>query len=122
MLPRHPRKILFSSFMIEKNDQILAEMRLLAESRRPARLDYKAAAELLGFAEHDVPVLVQHGLLKPLGSPGQNSHKFFATIQLLRLGVDPAWLDRATKLIGSNWKIRNAKKRKTSCQATQTRP
>ena len=108
--------------MIKKNDQILAEMRLLAESGRPARLDYKAAAELLGFAEHDMPVLVQHGLLKPLGAPGQNSHKFFATIQLLRLGVDPAWLDRATKLIGSNWKIRNAKKRKTSCQATQTRP
>src|SRR4051794_16595260 len=38
-------------------------------------------------------------------------HKYFATIQLLRLATDQGWLDRATKLVSRTWKIKNAKKR-----------
>jgi hypothetical protein len=104
--------------MIGESDRAMFEMRLLAEAGKPARLDYRGAAELLGFQEHDIPVLVLNGLLKPLGSPGQNNHKFFSTIQLLRLAADPGWLDRATKTVSKNWKIKNAKKRSIDFQDT----
>lgn len=34
----------------------------------PARLGVRETAWLLGFNESDIPVLVAHGLLKPLGA------------------------------------------------------
>ncbi|MGO9203867.1 MAG: hypothetical protein ACLQM8_25385 [Limisphaerales bacterium] len=43
----------------------------------PARLTASKTAKLLGFAGHDVPVLVASGLLKPLGNPSPNSPKFW---------------------------------------------
>jgi hypothetical protein len=39
----------------------------------PARLDSREAAWYLGFAPHDIPILVNAGLLKPLGHPPANS-------------------------------------------------
>ena len=35
----------------------------------PARLGINETGWLLGFNEHDIPVLVSAGLLKPLGRP-----------------------------------------------------
>jgi hypothetical protein len=39
----------------------------------PARLDARETAWYLGFAAHDIPVLVSAGLLKPLGHPPANA-------------------------------------------------
>ena len=44
----------------------------------PARLDAASAAKLLGFAEHDIQVLLRTGKLTPLGDPAPNAPKWFA--------------------------------------------
>lgn len=58
----------------------------------PARLDVQETAWYLGFAAHDVPVLVAAGLLKPLGHPPPNGVKYFAVVTLAQLRDDPQWL------------------------------
>ena len=39
----------------------------------PARLDVVVTAKLLGFAEHDIPVLAAAGKLTPLGDPAERA-------------------------------------------------
>jgi hypothetical protein len=53
----------------------------------------------LGFAAHDIPVLVANGLLKPLGHPGDSAVKFFALAAVEPLRSDVKWLGRATDAI-----------------------
>ncbi len=83
---------------------------LLTCNRLPARVDAEGAAVLLGFKEHDLPVLIGEKLLKPLGKPGQRSVKYFSTAQLLEFGRDAAWLEKATRAISESWRERNAGK------------
>ena len=54
----------------------------------PARVVAEEAAWLLGFAPHDIPLLVNAGLLKPLGHPPASGTKYFATAMLLKLRDD----------------------------------
>jgi hypothetical protein len=77
----------------------------------PARVVAEEAAWLLGFAPHDIPVLVSAGLLKPLGHPPASGTKFFATATLLKLRDDPKWLSRASDAIVKHWQVRNARKK-----------
>jgi len=59
------------------------EKSVLDRLRLPARLDSAQAAELLGFQEHDVPVLVRAKLLHYLGKDlSPNSRKFFSSAEL----------------------------------------
>jgi hypothetical protein len=44
-------------------------------------------------------LLVGAGHIKPLGKPSQNSRKWYATIELERLGRDPEWLDKAICIV-----------------------
>lgn len=83
---------------------------LLTIQRLPARLDVQQAALLLGFAEHDIPVLIKARLLKPLGSPAPNGIKWFSAAELETFARDRAWLDRATKAVQAHWKGRNREK------------
>jgi hypothetical protein len=76
----------------------------------PARVVVEEAAWLLGFAPHDIPVLVSAGLLKPLGHPPASGTKFFATVTLLRLRDDLKWLSRASDTIVRYWQRKNARK------------
>ena len=81
------------------------------KSRFPARLDAKRTAELLGFAPHDIPVLVESGLLRPLGKPAPNAPKHFALVDVEKLAVDRDWLNRATKAVAGRWAEKNAAQR-----------
>lgn len=76
----------------------------------PARLDAQETAWFLGFAEHHIPILIQIGLLKPLGHPSRNGMKFFSTVELERLRMDTKWLSRATDAIAKCWRDKNAQK------------
>lgn len=76
----------------------------------PARLDAKQTAQVLGFQEHDIPVLMRAKLLKPLGKPVQNSTKYFATCQIKELAQNPEWLNKATQVIYDYWKDKNLRK------------
>ena len=71
-----------------------------AENRsRPACLDAEAAARLFGWPAYFMPILARAGHLKPLGKPAQNARKWYAMVELERLSRDPAWLDKAIRLV-----------------------
>jgi hypothetical protein len=82
-------------------------MALLTCVRLPARLDVQQTAQLLGFMEHDIPVLIRARLLRPLGNPEPNAHKYFSGAEIEALVRDRNWLDRATKAVSQNWKEKN---------------
>jgi hypothetical protein len=75
----------------------------------PARLDSQETSWFLGFAAHDIPILVAAGLLKPLGHPPPNGVKYFASSTLAKLREDPQWLSRATDAIIKHWKNKNSR-------------
>jgi hypothetical protein len=83
----------------------------------PARLDVQETAWYLGFAAHDVPVLVAAGLLKPLGHPPSNGVKYFAAASLAQLRDDLQWLARASDAIVRHWQRKNAAKSKRRTDA-----
>jgi hypothetical protein len=70
----------------------------------PARLDVAATAKLLGFAEHDIQVLMAAGRLTPLGDPAPNAPKWFAAVEVVQLATDRGWLHKATKDISRHWR------------------
>lgn len=65
----------------------------------PGRLTLQEAAWLLGFQDHDIPILVRAKLLRPLGKPAPNGQKFFARKDLIELVNDSGWLDRASQTL-----------------------
>lgn len=75
--------------------------------RLPARLTAEQAATELGFAAHDIPVLVATKLLRPLGKPTRNSVKYFAAIEIQEKGRDKDWLGRATAAVQAYWRKRS---------------
>jgi len=74
------------------------------------RIDAKQAAQLLGFQEHDIPVLVSAGLLGPLGNPAPNARKYFAKVHVMTLVQNPEWLSNATQVVYDHWQGKNAKR------------
>ncbi|MGZ5518837.1 MAG: hypothetical protein ACXWJX_14170 [Limisphaerales bacterium] len=81
---------------------------ILNLSRLPARLTGDQAAELLGFTATEIPILMRAKLLKPLGDPAQNGHKFFCAYEIEALSKQRDWLSTASKTVT---KFRRAKNR-----------
>jgi hypothetical protein len=79
----------------------------LSLTATPARLTTQETAWLLGFAPHDIPILVRAGLLKPLGHPPRHGAKYFASSSLQPLRTDPKWLARASDAIVEHWRQKN---------------
>ncbi len=67
--------------------------------RLPACLCAEDAARFLGWPAYFMPLLARAGHLKPLGKPGQNARKWYATVELERVSLDPAWLDKALRIV-----------------------
>jgi hypothetical protein len=84
---------------------------ILQTYRLPGRIRADVAAELLGFAEYEIPILIKRNLLKPLGVPSVNSPKYFASADIEALRTDPDWLAKATKEVAKNWRRKNDKAR-----------
>jgi hypothetical protein len=61
-------------------------------------------AKLLGFAEHDIQILMSAGKLEPLGDPAPNAPKWFAAIEIIRLSLDRDWLNKATREVSKHWR------------------
>ena len=83
------------------------EKSILLVRRLPARLDARQVAEILGFLPHEISVLLKSGLLKPLGKPAANGHKFFCAAEVAALSENREWLDKATRAVARHWKDRN---------------
>jgi hypothetical protein len=82
--------------------------------RLPGRLNVDQAAEILGFLPHELTVLLKTGLLKPLGKPAANGHKFFSAVEMLALSENREWLDKASRAVAKCWKDRNLATNKRS--------
>jgi hypothetical protein len=91
------------------NDELKAFLNL---ATLPARFNKEQAAGYLGFEPDHLTLLMQKGLLKPLGRPALNSGKFFARVELEKLKNDKEWLSKATLAISLHWQIKNARKAK----------
>lgn len=79
--------------------------------RLPARLTAEQVAWVLNCQPHDIPVFVSARLLKPLGNVPPNSVKYFATVELIELMEDRAWLAKLTNAVSQHWQKKNQCKR-----------
>lgn len=79
----------------------------------PACVGVEEASKILGWPVYFFPHLVREGHLKPLGKPGQNSRKWFATVEIERLSQDLAWLDKAVRIVSKHVQQMNLKQRET---------
>lgn len=78
----------------------MSDKQIFQFRRLPARLDVNQTAELLGFLPHEIPLLVRAGLLKYLGRPAPNAHKYFCAAEIEELSKNRAFLDKATREVG----------------------
>lgn len=90
--------------MITDPNLIPASLSYLAERNLPVgRLDSRETAKVIGYELHDIPILIAAGLLKPLGNPAPNAHKWFSAIEMVQIGLNPTFLDKANKKISAHW-------------------
>jgi hypothetical protein len=75
----------------------------------PACLCAEDAARYLGWPSYFLSLLVRAGHIKPLGRPSQNSRKWYAKVELDRLGCDAEWLDKAIRIVEKRVKAQNGK-------------
>jgi hypothetical protein len=86
------------------DDVMQAALATWAAKDLPARLDVATTAKLLGFAKHDIQILMAVGKLMPLGDPAANAPKWFAAVEVIRLATDREWLHKATKELSKYWR------------------
>ena len=88
---------------------ISAQARELLNLRRlPAMLNTRQIAVLMGLGEHDIPVLIAAGLLKPLGNPPSNAVKYFGTVEVLEMAGESAILNKIRSTVYQYWRGKNA--------------
>jgi hypothetical protein len=78
---------------------------------RPACVGMEEAARIFGWPNYYLPFLVRTGHLKPLGKPGQNARKWFATVEIERMSCDPEWLDKAVRIVEKQIEQMNRKQK-----------
>jgi hypothetical protein len=83
---------------------------LLNVRRLQGRLTVRQTAALLNCAEHDIPVLVSHHLLTPLGHPPANAQKYFSPVEVLELAGDPERMGQICDVLYQHWQTKNAAK------------
>ena len=86
--------------------------RFLNRAHPPARLSATDAAEILGFHEDDMSILVREKLLSPLGNPVRNSTKYFALVHVAALGNNPDCLSMATAAVYQRNRVKTKAKKK----------
>ena len=84
--------------------------RFLNLANLPARATVEQAAGLLGFAPHEIPILLGRGLLKPLGHPAPNGQKYFMTESLKELRRDEKWMSKVSDAVSAYWCVKNERK------------
>ena len=90
--------------------------RFLNLREKPVRLVAEEVAHLFNCTPNDIPILVAHGLLKPLGRPADNTVKYFATDTVKEFFADPKWLAKATETIREHWRMKNARRSESTSE------
>jgi hypothetical protein len=73
----------------------------------PGRLTATEAAWKLGFEPDHIPILIQAGLLKPLGNPPPGAMKFFLTAEIEQKKIDAKWMAKASEVVRLKVKDKN---------------
>jgi hypothetical protein len=94
----------------EKREKFLQRERFLNMRHLPAIMNPEETAMFLGVSPHDIPILVAHNLLTPLGNPIQSSVKCFAKVVLEELAKNVEWLHQAKATSQGHWAMKNARK------------
>jgi hypothetical protein len=94
----------------EKREKFLQRERFLNLRQLPAIMNPEETAMFLGMTPHDIPILVAHKLLTPLGNPIQSSVKCFAKVVLEELAKNIEWLHQAKATTQGHWAMKNARK------------
>jgi hypothetical protein len=94
----------------ERRERFLELERFLNLRQLPARMTGEEVAKFFRMSPHDIPILVAHDLLKPLGEPLQSSVKYFATVVIKELCENVEWLHEATKILQEHWVQKNARR------------
>jgi hypothetical protein len=94
----------------EKREKFLQRERFLNMRHLPAIMNPEETAMFLGVTPHDIPILVAHNLLTPLGNPIQSSIKCFAKVVLEELAKNVPWLHQAKATTQGHWAMKNARK------------
>ena len=92
------------------NDDHAAILAAWATRNLPARLSAAETARVLGFAEHDVQILMAARKLTPLGDPAQSAPKWFAAVEIIQLATDKDWLSKATREVSKYWRHKRERK------------
>jgi hypothetical protein len=79
----------------------------------PGRSNSDEAAWKLGFEPDHIAILVNEGMLKPLGNPPPGSMKFFFTADIEEMKKDRKWMGKATELIRKKIKDKNERAAKS---------
>ena len=79
----------------------------------PGRSNSDEAAWKLGFEPDHIPILVNEGMLKPLGDAPPGSMKFFFTADIEEKKNDRKWMSKATELIRLKIKEKNERAAKS---------
>src|ERR1700744_1086363 len=106
-------------FNTSPQTSVPSQFGLISGNFLPARLDATQTAKILGFQEHDIPVLVNKSLLEPLGKPVENSRKYFALVNILERAGDASWLGKATRSLAQHWQDKNAN-RKSNAESSES--
>src|SRR6266702_408194 len=90
---------------------ISVHVRDLVNVRRlQGRLTVRQTAALLNCGEHDIPVLVQHGLLTHLGNPPPDTQKYYSPLEVLELAGAAQKLGQICDVLYRHWHDKNAAK------------
>lgn len=89
-----------------RNDPLHAVMTTWAAKDLPGRISVADTAKALGFAEHDIQILMSSSKLKPLGDPAPNAPKWFAAIEIIQRATDQEWLSKATREVSKYWRTK----------------
>jgi hypothetical protein len=78
--------------------------------RLQGRLNVRQTAALLNCGEHDIPVLVNRGLLTPLGHPPPSAQKYFSPVEVLQMAGDSEKMGQICDVLYRHWQTKNAAK------------
>jgi len=96
--------------LLMPRDELQAAMAIWAARDLPARLSAAETGKLLGFAEHDIQILMAVGKLTPLGDPAANAPKWFGAVEMIRLAADQDWLHKATLDLTKYWRHKRGRR------------
>ena len=88
--------------------------------RLPASLDVEQTAVLLGVHRDSIRLLIEEGLLEPLGNPPQNGVKMFLSADVLERASDRKWMHRAHKTVREYQHDKNAAQRQKQSRRSES--